>query len=122
MVNFSNKAKKNVVLSRPQSSSLIKQRKKVTFFSHFSIVRTDDWEIFPSDITMDDSIGGGAFGIVFSAYISRDICKRLPYFQVHHKKLGGRGEFHRVAVKHVKGECQFILLHSILLYSNYVAE
>ena len=70
---------------------------------------------------MDDSIGGGAFGIVFSAYISRDVCKRLPYFQVHHKKLGRRGEFHRVAVKRVKGECQLILLHSILLYFNYAA-
>ena len=53
---------------------------------------------------MDDSIGGGAFGIVFSGYIPRDVCKRLPYFQVHHKKLGRKGELHRVAVKRLKGE------------------
>ena len=120
MVNFSNKAKKQKCFKYAIVSSQIKSKKKtLLFFSHFSIVRTDDWEIFPSDITMDDSIGGGAFGIVFSAYISRDICKRLPYFQVHHKKLGRRGEFHRVAVKRVKGECQLILLHSVLLYFNY---
>ena len=55
---------------------------------------------------MDDSIGGGAFGIVFSAYISRDVCKRLPYFKVHRKKLGRKGEFNRVAVKRLKGEYQ----------------
>ena len=54
---------------------------------------------------MDGSIGGGAFGIVFSAYIPRDVCKRLPYFQVHHEKLGRKGELHRVAVKRLKGEC-----------------
>ena len=82
-----------------------KAKKKHNFFSRFSIVRTDDWEIFPSDITMDDSIGGGAFGIVFSGYIPRDVCKRLPYFQVHHKKLGRKGELHRVAVKRLNGEC-----------------
>ena len=123
MVNFSNKAKKKRFKYAivKFSNKAKKEKKTLLFFSHFSIVRTDDWEIFPSDITMDDSIGGGAFGIVFSAYISRDVCKRLPYFQVHHKKLGRRGEFHRVAVKRVNGECQLILLHSILLYFNYAA-
>ena len=78
--------------------------KKVIFF-RFSIFRTDDWEIFPSEITMDDNVGGGAFGIVFSACISRDVCTKLPYFKVHHKKLGKKGEINRVAVKHLKGEC-----------------
>ena len=67
---------------------------------------------------MDGSIGGGAFGIVFSAYIPRDVCKRLPYFQVHHEKLGRKGELHRVAVKRLKGECCLILLYTTLLYFN----
>ena len=74
-------------------------------FSRFSIVRTDDWEIFPSEIIMDNSIGGGAFGIVFSAHISRDVCKKLQYFKVHCKKLGKMGEMNRVAVKRLKGKC-----------------
>ena len=87
MAQFSNKAKTTVL-----------------FFSGFSITRTDDWEILPSEITTDNSIGGGAFGVVFSAYISRDVCKKLPYFKVHHKKLGRKGEFHRVAVKRLKGK------------------
>ena len=55
---------------------------------------------------MDDSIGGGAFGIVFSAYISRDVCKKLPYFKVQRKKLGRKGEMNRVAVKRLKGKCR----------------
>ena len=54
---------------------------------------------------MDNSIGGGAFGIVFSAYISRDVCKKLPYFKVRRKKLGRKGEMNRVAVKRLKGKC-----------------
>ena len=53
---------------------------------------------------MDDSIGRGAFGIVFSAYISRDVCKKLPYFTVHREKLGRKGEMNRVAVKRLKGK------------------
>ena len=80
-------------------------QKKHDFLSRFSIVETDDCKIFPSDIAMDGSIGGEAFGIVFSAYIPRDVCKRLPYFQVHHEKLGRKGELHRVAVKRLKGKC-----------------
>ena len=79
--------------------------RKVIFF-RFSIVRADDWEIFPSEITiMDDNIGGGAFGIVFSACISRDVCIKLPYFKVHIKKLGKKGEVNRVVVKYLKGAC-----------------
>ena len=54
---------------------------------------------------MDDSIGGGAFGVVFLAYISRDVCKKLPYFKVRRKKLGRKGEMNRVAVKRLKGKC-----------------
>ena len=54
---------------------------------------------------MDDGIGGGAFGIVFSAHISRDVCKKLPYFKEHRRKLGRTREMNRVAVKRLKGEC-----------------
>ena len=46
------------ILSTPWLSSLVKQKKKKSYiFYRFTIVRTDDWEIFPSEITMDDSIG-----------------------------------------------------------------
>ena len=54
---------------------------------------------------MDDNIGRGAFGTVFSGHISRDVCKKLPYFKLHRKKLGKKGEINRVAVKHLKGGC-----------------
>ena len=70
---------------------------------------------------MDGSIGGGTFGVVFSAYIPRDVCKRLPYFQLHHEKLGRKGELHRVAVKRLKGKCWLILLYTTLLYFSDAA-
>ena len=75
------------------------------FFSPFSIVQTDDWEIFPSKISIDDIIERGAFGNVFSGRIFRDVCKKLPYFMVNRKKLGGKGKIHRVVVKCLKGKC-----------------
>ena len=54
---------------------------------------------------MDDTIGSGAFGTVFCGHISRDVCKKLPYFKLHSKKLGRKGEMNRVAVKRLKGGC-----------------
>ena len=75
-----------------------------TFFC-YRIVRPDDWEIFPSEVTMDDNIGRGAFGTVFSGHISRDVCKKLPYFKLHREKLGKKGDINRVAVKRLRGGC-----------------
>ena len=54
---------------------------------------------------MDDNIGRGAFGTVFSGQVCRDVCKNLPYFKLHRKKLGKKGEINRVAVKRLKGRC-----------------
>ena len=34
---------------------------------------TDEWEIFPTSITLEDKIGEGAFGTVFSAMIDPKI-------------------------------------------------
>ena len=71
--------------------------------SYYRITRPDEWEIFPADVTMDDNIGSGAFGTVFCGHISRDVCKKLPYFKLNSKKLGRKGEMNRVAVKRLKG-------------------
>ena len=76
------------------------------YYTCFRIVRPDDWEIFPSEVETDDNIGRGAFGTVFSAHISRDVCKNLPYFNLHREKLGKKGEVNRVAVKRLKGGYQ----------------
>ena len=73
--------------------------------SCYRITRPDEWEIFPSEVTMDDNIGSGAFGTVFCGHISRDECKKLPYFKLQSKKLGRKGEMNRVAVKRLKGGC-----------------
>ena len=74
-------------------------------FFCYRIVRPDDWEIFPSQVIMDDNIGRGAFGTVFFGHISSDVCKKLPYFKLHRKKRGKKGEINRVAVKRLKGGC-----------------
>ena len=74
------------------------------YHSCYRMVRTDEWEIFPSEAKFDDNIGVGAFGTVSCGRISRDVCKKLPYFKLHHKKLGRMGETNKVAVKHLKGE------------------
>ena len=71
--------------------------------SYYRIIRPDEWEIFPVEVTMDDNIGIGAFGTVFCGHISRDVFKKLPYFKLHSKKLGRKGEMNRVAVKRLKG-------------------
>ena len=73
--------------------------------SCYKIIRPDEWEILLVEVTIDDNIGSGAFGTVFCGLISRDVCKKLPYFKVHSKKLGRKGEMNRVAVKLLKGGC-----------------
>lgn len=75
------------------------------YISCSRIVRTDEWEIFPPEAIFDGNIGAGAFGTVFRGHISRDVCKRLPYFKLHRKILGKKGETNKVAVKHLKGGC-----------------
>ena len=54
---------------------------------------------------MEDKIGRGAVGDVFSGHISREVCKRLSYFKLHREKLGKKGNINRVAVKHLRGGC-----------------
>ena len=70
----------------------------------YRITRCDEWEIFPSEVTMDVNIGSGAFGTFFCGLISRDTCKNMPYFKLHYEKLGRKGEINRVAVKYLKGK------------------
>lgn len=40
---------------------------------------TDDWEIFPTSITLDEKIGEGAFGTVFSAFVELEIIQKSKY-------------------------------------------
>ena len=80
--------------------------------SCFRISRPDEWEIFPTEVTVDDNIGSGALGAVFCGHISRDVYKKLPYFKMHSKKLERKGELNKVAVKRLKGACSiFFLAH-----------
>ena len=65
---------------------------------------------------MHDNIGGGGFGIVFSDHISRNVCKKLPYFKVHCKKLGRMGEMNRLAIKRLKSECFYFAVFSYIIF------
>ena len=98
---------------------LCTQKKYIIIFTRFCyrIIRPDEWEIFPEQVTMDDNIGSGAFGTVFCGHISRDVCKKLPYFKLNSKKLGRKGEMNRVAVKRLKGRCSiFSFILSVIVF------
>ena len=83
----------------------------------YRIIRPDELEIFPAEVTMDHNIGSGAFGTVFCGHISRHVCKKLPYFKLHSKKLGRKGEMNRVAVKRLKGGCSiFSFIYSFIVF------
>ena len=95
-------------------------KKYVEIFTSFCyrIIRPDEWEIFPAEVKMDDNIGSGAFGTVFCGHISRDVCKKLPYFKLYSKKLGRKGEMNQVAVKRLKGECSifYSFISSVIVF------
>ena len=96
-------------------------KKYVEIFTRscYRIIRPDEWEIFPAEVTMDDNIGSGAFGTVFCGHISRDVCKKLPYFKLHCEKLGRKGEINNVAIKRLKGGCSiFFPLYLVSLCFN----
>ena len=50
-------------------------------------------------------------------HISRDVYKKLPYFKVHSKKLGRKGEMNKVAVKLLKGGCSIFFFFFFPLFS-----
>ena len=90
--------------------SLINQLLR-TFFS-FSIyfdsknaLIADDWEITPTSITLDEKIGEGAFGTVYSATVDAIVIAKSRYG----KQSGGTTGFNteknpKVAVKLLKGK------------------
>ena len=43
-----------------------------------SLVSQDDWELSPSDIIVDDSLGEGAFGLVYKGFLKGPItCSKV---------------------------------------------
>lgn len=73
---------------------------------------TDEWEIFPTNITLDEKIGEGAFGTVFSALVDIKIIKKSKYA----KQQGGSALFGdkscKVAVKLLKGKMSVFRMFS----------
>ena len=68
-------------------------------------IKKDEWEIFPKSITLDEKIGEGAFGTVFSAYLETGTFTQSNYA----KRIGGATLLDfgksspKVAVKLLKG-------------------
>lgn len=74
-------------------------------------IETDEWEIMPSSFKLEDKIGEGAFGTVFSALLDPSLLSQSKYA----KKIGGVAYFEfeknpKVAVKLLKGK-QIISQH-----------
>ena len=63
----------------------------------------NEWEIFPTDVTLDEKIGEGAFDTVFSAFVDTRIIGKSKYAKLQ----GGSALFShksfKVAVKLLKG-------------------
>ena len=66
---------------------------------------TDEWEIFPTDITLDEKIGEGAFGTVFSAFVDIRIIKKSKYAKLQGGSALLGDKSCKVAVKLLKGKC-----------------
>jgi len=94
--------KRNNEKRRQHSSPFVNDEMKNYMTTNASIV-TDEWEIFPENITLDEKIGEGAFGTVFSANIEAKILIKSKYSKLQ----GGAASLlsdknGRVAVKLLK--------------------
>ena len=65
---------------------------------------TDEWEIFPTDITLDEKVGEGAFGTVFSAFVDIKIIKKSKYAKLQSGSTFFGDKSCKVAVKLLKGK------------------
>lgn len=67
-------------------------------------VEADEWEISPTDITLDEKIGEGAFGTVYGAFIKASVIANSLYA----KQKGGAAllveKTPKIAVKLLKGK------------------
>ena len=75
------------------------------YFDPKNEIITDDWEITPTAITLDEKIGEGAFGTVYSATVDAIVIMKSKYG----KQAGGTTGFNsdkdpKVAVKLLKGD------------------
>lgn len=65
----------------------------------------NEWEIFPTDVTLDEKIGEGAFGTVFSAFVDIRIIKKSKYAKLQGGSALLGDKSCKVAVKLLKGKC-----------------
>ena len=85
-----------------------KRRKKELYGSNNALIsfltfRYDKWEISPPFMTLDEKVGEGAFGLVYSGSVHKSVYSKLPYTKLHPQKSLISGKKNKVAAKLVKG-------------------
>ena len=80
---------------------------------------TDEWEIFPTDITLDEKIGEGAFGTVFSAFVDIKIIKKSKYTKLQGGSALLGDKSCKVAVKLLKGKMSVFQMFSNRAIGEY---
>ena len=64
---------------------------------------TDEWEIFPTNTTLDEKIGEGAFGTIFSAFVDIRVIRKSKYAKLQGGSALLGDKSCNVAVKLLKG-------------------
>ena len=80
---------------------------------------TDEWEIFPTDITLDEKIGEGAFGTVFSAFVDIKIVRKSKYAKLQGGSALLCEKSCKVAVKLLKGKMSVFQMFSNSVIGKY---
>lgn len=78
------------------------------------------WEISPPFMTLDEKVGEGAFGFVYSGSVHKSVYNKLPYTKLHPNKSLISGKKNKVAAKLVKGKTFVFPIIVIFTESRYI--
>ena len=78
-------------------------------------ILTDEWEILPTSITLNEKIGEGAFGAIFSAFVGFKNIEKSKYVKLKGKSAALGDKNYKVVVKLLKGK-----ISACSIFSNSV--
>ena len=78
-------------------------------------ILTDEWEILPTSITLNEKIGEGAFGAIFSAFVGFKNIETSKYVKLKGKSAALGDKNYKVVVKLLKGK-----ISACWIFSNSV--
>ena len=87
-------------------------------------ILTDEWEILPTGITLNEKIGEGAFGAIFSAFVDFKIIEKSKYVKQQGMSAVLGDKNCKVVVKLLKGKifACWIFSNSIIFHIQELVE